>query len=453
MAMNPFRLLLIIIGFSFAFGNLKGQSDKRQELEAQKVRLMDEIELANRILAETKKDRKNTLGTIETVQQKIKLREKLIRTLDREVELMEEEETELQAQIDTLRVQIERQKQQYAHMIQQAYKSRKNSSRLMFILSSEDFNQAIRRIEYLKQYSAYRQQKIKEIEAKESELDAAIDRLRVQKVRKNAVRGQLQSENTKLSNEKLSQEEAIKTYAAMEKDLEQKLKEKIREAAKVEAQIQKVIAEEIARAKALAARKALEDRAIALGLERGRDFSSNTSKDRLEELIDNAEKARAAENKPAIAQPETFELTPAARSLAASFEANQKRLPWPVERGLVTGNFGPQRHPVVKSVIIDNKGVDISTEGNAPVKAVFSGEVSRRFRLPNGQLAVVVSHGNYFTVYLGIKDVIVEKDEQIKAGQQIGTTYTNPITGQTTLHFEVWKDDRPVNPLLWLSRK
>lgn len=453
MDMSRSRLILILFILLSGWSSAQAQTEKRQELEAQKVRLMDEIELANRILAETKKDRKNSLGTIETVQQKIKLREKLIRTLDREVVLMEEEEQELQEEIDTLRVQVERQKKQYAHMIQQAYKSRKNSSRLMFILSSEDFNQAIRRIEYLKQYSAYRQQKIKEIEAKEAELDAAIDRLRVQKVRKNAVRGQLQEENRKLSNEKLSQEEAIKTYSAMEKDLEKKLKEKIREAAKVEAQIQKVIAEEIARAKALAARKALEDRAIALGLQRGRDFSSNTTKERLEGLIASAEKARAAENKPAIAQPESFELTPAARTLAASFEANQKRLPWPVERGLVTGNFGPQRHPVVKSVIIDNKGVDISTEGNTPVKAVFGGEVSRRFRLPNGQLAVVISHGNYFTVYLGIKDVTVEKDQKVEAGQQIGTTYTNPITSQTTLHFEVWKDDKPVNPLLWLSRK
>lgn len=453
MDMSRFKLLLICFSLLLGVASAQAQNKKRQELEAQKVRLMDEIELANRILAETKKDRANSLGTIETVQQKIKLREKLIRTLDREVELMDEEEKELQNEIDTLRVRVERQKQQYAHMIQQAYKSRKNSSRLMFILSSDDFNQAIRRIEYLKQYGAYRQQKIKEIEQQEAELDEAIDRLRVQKIRKNAVRGQLQEENRKLSNEKLSQEEAIKTFTAMEKDLEKELKTKLKAAAQVEAQIQKIIAEEIAKAKALAARKALEDRAIALGLERGRDFSSNTTNERLEGLIDAAVKARAAANKPAISQPEAFALTPAAQTLAASFEANQKRLPWPVERGLVTGNFGPQRHPVVKSVIIDNKGVDIATEGNAPVKAVFGGQVSRRFRLPNGQLAVVISHGNYFTVYLGIKDVLVDQNDVVKAGQQIGTTYTNPITSQTTLHFEVWKDDQPVNPLLWLSRK
>ena len=323
----------------------------------------------------------------------------------------------------------------------------------MFILSSEDFNQAMRRIEYLKQYSAYRQQKIKEIEKQELELGEAMERLRVQKVRKNAVRGQLQEENRKLSNEKLSQEEAIKTYAAMEKDLEKKLKEKLKEAAKVEAQIEKVIAEEIAKARALAARKALEDRAIDLGLIRGKDFSSNTTNSRLEELIDAAVKARAAENKPAIAKPESFELTPAARTLAANFEANQKRLPWPVERGLVTGNFGPQRHPVVKSVIIDSKGIDITTQENTPVKAVFNGTVTRRWILPNGQIAVVISHGNYFSVYLGIKAASVDQGDTVKAGQSIGITYTNPINSQTMLHFQLWKDNQAVNPLLWLSSK
>lgn len=450
--MKSSRLIFIFL-LLLGLGSASAQSKKRQELEEQKVRLMDEITLANRILAETQKDRKNSLGTIETVQQKIELREKLIRTLDREVELMGDEEAQMQEEIDTLRVRIERQKAQYALMIQQAYKSRKNSSRLMFILSSEDFNQAMRRIEYLKQYSAYRQQKIKEIEEQEKELEAAIERLRVQKIRKNAVRGQLQEESRKLGSEKLSQEEAIKTYQAMEKDLEKKLKAKLKEAEKVEEQIQKIITEEIARARAQAARKNLEDRAIKLGLVRGQDFSSNTTNDRLESLISNAEKARSEANKPAIAEPEAFELTPAARSLAANFAANQKRLPWPVERGLVTSKFGPQRHPVVKSVIIDNKGVDIATEGNAAIRAIFDGEVSRMFRMPDGQLVVIINHGSYFTVYQGITNVTVSKGDKVTKGQSIGSAYTNPINAQTKLHFEIWNDNKAVNPLLWLSAR
>ncbi len=446
-----FRYLFFSLLFLLAAADLSGQSKKRQELEAQKVRLMDEIELANRILSETQRDRKNSLASIATVEQKIKLRERLIRTMRREIKLIEEDEDDIQENIDTLQARVARQKEAYAYMIQQAYKSRKNSSRLMFILSSKDFNQALRRIEYLKQYSAYRKQKVKEIEAEEKKLEAEIEKLRLQKVRKAAVLSQLSEENLRLNQERQNQTEAIKTLQAMESDLEKDLKSKVAEAQKVEKQIQKIIAEEIARAKALAARKQLEDRAIKLGLTRGKDFTSNTSNNRLESLISSKEAELAAANKPVAKPAKVYALTPEARTLAANFEANQKRLPWPVARGLVTGNFGPQRHPVVKSVIIDNKGVDIATQSKSEIRAVFDGEVGRIFRMPDGQLAVIINHGSYFSVYQGITDVRISQGDKITKMQVIGSAYTNPISGETKLHFEIWKDKKAVNPLLWLS--
>ncbi len=413
---------------------------------------MDEIELANRILNETQRDRKNSLASIATVEQKIKLRERLIRTMRREISMIEEEERDIQENIDTLRVRIERQKEAYAHMIQQAYKSRKSSSRLMFILSSKNFNQALRRIEYLKQYSAYRQQKVREIEAEEAKLADEMEKLRIQKVRKSAVLAQLSQETLTLNREMENQEEAIKTLQAMESDLESKLKAKVAEAQRIEKQIEKVIAEEIARAKALAIRKRLEDQAIKLGLVRGKDFTSNTSNKRIEDLIAAKEKALREENKPVVSKPSpVYELTPEARSLAANFEANQKRLPWPVERGLVTANFGPQRHPVVKSVIIDNKGIDIATQSQSTIRAIFDGEVGRIFLMSNGQRVVLINHGSYFSVYQGITDVKVSQGDKIKKMQEIGVAYTNPINKETKLHFEIWKDKKAVNPLLWLS--
>lgn len=450
--MNSFKTLLFTVLFSLTFTTAQGQSKRRQELEAQKVRLMDEIELANRILNETQRDRKNSLASIATVEQKIKLRERLIRTMKREIRLIEEDEAAIQENIDTLRVRIERQKDAYAEMIRQAYKSRKNSSRLMFILSSKDFNQALRRIEYLKQYSAYRQQKVREIEAEEEKLQEEMEKLRVQRVRKSAVLAQLSQETLKLNQEAQNQEEAIKTLQAMESDLETKLKAKVAQAQKLEKQIEKIIAEEIARAKALAARKSLEDQAIDLGLVRGKDFTSNTSNSRLKELIAAKKEALKAANKPVVSKPsKVYELTPEARTLAANFEANQKRLPWPVERGLVTANFGPQRHPVVKSVIIDNKGVDISTESQSLIRSVFDGQVGRIFRMPDGQLAVIINHGSYFSVYQGITDVKVSQGDKVSREQTIGVAYTNPITRETKLHFEIWKNNKAVNPLLWLS--
>lgn len=108
---------------------------------------------------------------------------------------------------------------------------------------------------------------------------------------------------------------------------------------------------------------------------------------------------------------------------------------------------------MVKSVIIDNKGVDIATEGNAAIRAIFDGEVSRMFRMPDGQLVVIINHGSYFTVYQGITNVTVSKGDKVTKGQSIGSAYTNPIDSQTKLHFEIWNDNKAVNPLLWLSAR
>jgi len=448
------RPKILLLFFCLALGlNLQAQESERQKLESQKIRLLDEIELANRILKETQKDRENSVGTIETVEQKLRLRERLIRTLDREIELLEEEAEEIQERNDTLRVRIETLKASYAKMIQQAYKSRKNISRLMFILSSQDFNQALRRIEYLKQYSAYRERQVKEIEDKEKELAREMEKLRVQKIRKNAVRTQLNLEKKKLSDERLSQKEAIVAFKEMEDNLKKSLKTKQAEAQKVEKEIGRIIAAEIAKAKAKAARKQLEDRAMEIGLVRGKDFSSNTSNNRIKELIDAKEKALKAANIKVVEASPTYELTPETRLISANFEANRKRLPWPVERGLVVGNFGPQRHPVVKSVVIDNRGVDIATEKAAVIRAVFDGEVLNMYRMPTGQLALIISHGNYFSVYQNITDITVSKGEKVTKLQTLGKSYTNPINSETKLHFEIWSDQNAVNPLLWLSPK
>jgi septal ring factor EnvC (AmiA/AmiB activator) len=448
------RLRILLLFFSLALASsLQAQESERQKLEAQKIKLLDEIELANRILEETQKDKANSLGTIETVQQKLKLRGRLIRTLDREIELLNEEEADLRESTDTLRVRIETLKASYAVMIKQAYKSRKNISRLMFILSSDDFNQALRRIEYLKQYSAYRERQVREIEKKEKELAKEMDKLRVQKVRKNAVRIQLNLEKKKLSDERLSQEGAILAFQEMEENLNNSLKEKQIEAQKVEKEIGRIIAAEIARVKAAAVRNQLEDRAIEIGLIRGKDFSSNTTNSSIKEIIAKKEAALKAANIKVAAAAPNYELTPEARLLSSNFEANRKRLPWPVERGLVVGNFGPQRHPVVKSVIIDNRGIDIATEKNTAIRAIFDGEVIKMFRMPTGQLALIINHGTYFSVYQNLTEITVNKGDKVTKMQSLGKSYTNPINSETKLHFEIWSNQNAVNPLLWLSAK
>jgi septal ring factor EnvC (AmiA/AmiB activator) len=438
-----------------------GQTNRKEKLEQEKVRLMDEIQLANRILQETQQDRKNTVGTIETVQQKLKLRQSLIKTLDREIELMLEQEAELEREMDTLKVELARQKEAYANMIRQAYKSRSTISRLMFILSSDDFNQALRRAEYLKQYANFRKQQVAEIKANQEKMRQKAQALSAQKVRKEALRAQLTKEQKRLTNERLSQQEAIAEYQSVEKNLRAKLRKKQRQARKVEKDIQRIIAAEIKRAEADAVRNRYEKTAIDLGLERGRDFTSNTSLSRLKNLISARRSALAKADaktettpKPTAEEPEEdFALSPKATQLAANFAANQKRLPWPVERGLVVSKFGTQRHPVVKSVIIENNGIDIAAPKGTSVTAVFDGEVSRVILLPDGYRAVLVNHGNYFSVYQNLTQVSVTQGQNLKKGAAIGVIATNPTTNETRLHFEVWNNSQAMNPLSWLASK
>lgn len=451
----PLRIFFLAVLLMGGYTS-QAQDTRREELEEKKVRLMDEIALANRILSETQKDRRASLGNIETVQQKIKLRENLIRTLDREMEMVEEEQRQVKRGIDSLEQQIEEQREAYAEMIRQAYKSRSKISRLMFLLSSEDFNQAMRRLEYLKQYSEYRKQQVENIRRDQQQLDRKKESLQAQLLRKESLRDQLRAEKQRLSDEKLSQEEAIAEYKSMEEDLVQKLKKTQAEARRVEKEIQRIIASEIKRAKEAAERQSLEEEARSLGMERGRDFSSATSLERLRKSIRERREARAAESESPAPEPEkeeSYSLTPEAKQLAANFAANRKRLPWPVERGLVVSKFGPQRHPVVKSVVIDNKGIDIAAERQTDVRSVFSGTISRVILLPDGYRAIIINHGQYFSVYQNLTNIKVTQGQKVEKGDLLGKVAENALNNETRLHFEIWKDDQVMDPLGWLAAK
>lgn len=437
---------------------LSGQRDDRKEkLERQKIRLQDEIELANKILQETRQIRKSSVSNIQTVEQKLKLRQNLISTLDRETELLTREMNELQVQIDTLEAQVQRLKDDYAKMIRQARKSSNSYSRLMFILSSRDFNQAIRRMEYLKQYSEFRRRQVEEIKRKENELADKLVQLNQQKVKKEAVRAQMQQERDRLQSEKQEQEKSIAQLSEKEAEITKELKEKQSQAKKLENEIQRIIAAEIRRAKEKAIRRNIEDEAQRVGLVAGKDYTNSTTNKALENLIEKKKAELRAANKPVAKAPDkpatSFSLTPEASKLAASFAANKSRLPWPVERGLVVSSFGPQRHPIAKSVIINNNGIDIATEKGSKARAAFDGEVTSVIRIPGSNLAVMVQHGNYFTIYNNLTEVYVKSGDKITAKQELGLVHTDAHEGKTILHFELWKESQMLDPEPWLAGK
>lgn len=442
---NSQRGVMLVALLVLSLG-LFGQADRRKALEKEKVRLLDELEFASQILAETRKDKKVSLEEIQAFQKKIDLRESLLRNLNREIKLLDQEIKGQNTKLDSLQADLTEKKEQYAEMIRQARRSQSSHNRLMFLLSARDFNQALKRLEYMKLYAQFRRRQVALIQERQTEISQTLSELERQKLRKLALGREMNAEKERLTAEKQAQEKRIEEYGAREEALTAEIAAKEKRSQKLEKEIQRLIALEIKRAKAAAERRQLEERAIKAGLVRGRDFSSNTTNDRLESLITKALAAGAEAAKPST----TYALTPEARALAASFEANRNRLPWPVEKGLVIGTFGKQRHPVAKSVIIRNNGIDIATEKGSVARAAFKGEVLKIIRIPGESLAILVQHGNYYTLYKNLAVPYVKQGETIQSGQELGLIYTDKTEGKTVLHFEIWKNLQVMDPMMWL---
>ncbi len=431
-----------------------GQDDHKEKLQQLKVKLQNDIKLANKVLSETKKSQVLSLSEITTLQQKLKLRESLIRTIDKEQEILNREVEELQANVDTIEKKISRLKNDYAKMVRQTRKTKNKYSRLLFILSSRSFNQAIHRLEYLKQYSEYRRRQVDEIVAHQNDLNEKISILSHQKERKNVLRNQIDTEREKLLIEKEEQEKAIARLQKKQSQIIKELKVKQAKAKKLENEIHRIVAAEIRKARKEAIRKQIENEAKKVGLVAGKDYTKRTTNNRLKRLV-KKKKAKLRTANKGVEEPisPAYSLTPEAIQLASNFAANKNRLPWPVKRGLVISGYGPQRHSVAKSVIINNNGIDIATEKGSKARVTFDGKVSRIIRIPGEALAIIISHGNYFTLYQNLSEVFVKSGDKVKGMQEIGAVYTNENEGCSILHFELWKQTQPLDPLSWLVSK
>jgi septal ring factor EnvC (AmiA/AmiB activator) len=425
----------------------EAQKTKKDKLEAQQKKLKQEIELANKLLGETRKKQKTTQMEVETLAQKIALREGLVNSLNRELDMLEEQSVAMRAEIAGLNRALDKKRDEYARLIQKAYTNQSTYNRLLFVLSSASFSQALRRMEYLRQLSQFRQRQIREIKRKSTVLAARQEALnQVLEEKKNLLNRREKEVNT-LAQERKEEEAALTKLQKEEKNLATKIKNKQAQAKKLEKEIQRQIALEIKLAKERAERQALDKQAADAGLKLGKDYTSKTTNAQLKAKIDAARKK--AGQAPA-ASTTALELTPEAKKLAGEFAANRASLPWPVSKGLIVSKFGRQNHPLAKGVIINNTGVDIATEQGSTVKAVFAGEVSGIITIPGANAAVLVRHGNYFTVYSNLVEVRVSKGQQLQTGQAIGKVATDS-DGKTAVHFELWQGDQPQDPLLWLS--
>lgn len=415
--MPKFLLSLIFICMTSLMWSQESQQEK---LEERKAQIQKEIRENEKLLQSVKKKEKSAVNVVIIQSTKIKLKEKLINTTEKQTKLLSNDMYINQVQINKLKKELAELKEDYAEMIVKSYKSRSAESRAMFLLSSENFLQAYKRAQYMKQYTSYRKMQGEEIKTKSNKLTDFNQKLNTQKTAKQKLIAENEKERLSLEKEKQEQLKLVNVIQKDKKKIAQEIKKKQQEYRTIDRQINKLIREAIAAAN----RKAALEKAKA-----------NPS----------APVSRAAVSSSKI------ELTPESKIIADNFRANRGRLPYPVEKGYVSLGYGNQTHPLFNTITVHNSGVEITTDKGASARAVFGGEVTSVIVLSPVNKAVMIQHGDYFTVYQNLSSVSVSKGDKVSIKQSLGKVRTNGETGKTIIKFLILQNTTYNNPEGWLS--
>jgi len=397
------------------------QENQQEKLEQRKAEILREIREKEAQLQHVKSKEVSVKKQLEIQLEKIKLKEKLINTTEKQTKLLSNDMYLNQLTINRLKRELTVLKDDYGQMIVKSYKSRSEQSRAMFLLSSENFLQAYKRAQYMKQYASYRKNQGLEIQSKSEELVVHNQTLEVQKSAKQKLIEENEKERLVLEKEKQIQQELAKAIKKDKKQLLAEIKKKQQETKKIDNQIAKLLRAAIAAANKKTATATAKS-------------NPKTS----------AETTKATETSAKIV------LTAEGKIESNNFRANKGKLPWPVEKGFVSLPYGDQPHPIVKSLIVHNSGVEITTDQGANARAVFAGEVISVMVLSPVNKAVMIQHGDYFTVYQNLSSVSVSKGDKVSIKQSIGRIRTNGDTGKTVLKFTISQNTVYNNPATWL---
>ncbi len=390
--------LLFLSTISFA-------QESRQQLETKRKEIQAEKEKINSLLSQAISDEKSYLSQLNEINLKIDIQQKLINAFKAESNALNKEIRVNQKEINSLKTALKKLKDDYGDMIYKSYKSKSQQSRFMFILSSQNFQQAYKRLQYMKQYTAFRKAQGAQIIEKSNALEELNGVLQIKKQQQEELSKKSKKEQNKLGEEKKIQEEIISKIKKQERKYKAELKKNQKEQRKINGKIEKIIRNEIAKA-----------------------------------------------NKKTGKKSSGFVLTAEAKILAVKFEENKGKLPWPVERGLVSTRFGKQRHPVYRDNFIQSNGVRVTTEKGSNARAVFDGTVMLIQKTSGNKKAVYVQHGNYITLYNNLESVLVKKGDKVSTKQILGKIYTDKITNKTILKFQIWKNTTPINPASWVYK-
>ncbi len=389
-----FILFFIIISFS-------GSGQTKAELEDRKNSTLREIEMAKELLDKTESQKESTIKKVAVLNRGINSRANLISNINEEIGLLDQQINDLESEIKNLDANIRKGKDEYAKIIYAIYKNHTEEEKMMYLLASDDINQFYQRIKYLKYLKDYRERKVIELESLMAEKETRSDEMLRVRNEKGALLQEKESENRVLVRERNHRNNMIMQLAQEGKQIRKQIEEKERIRKELEEKIRKLIEEE------------------------ARKSSSNT-------LVTS--------------------LTPEQKLIGNSFLQNKGRLPWPVERGIITAEFGLIDHPVLKGVKISNNGIDISTTPGSMARAVFDGEVSRVFAILGANYVVIIMHGEYLSVYQNLVDLEVKAGDKVTTKQVLGKIHADAVEDMAVLHLQVWKSKEIVDPKLWLSK-
>ena len=420
--LNIIWIVLLLTLVSPSYGQkTKGKSKK--QLQSEITSLQKEISTANQLLKKTTKDKEMTLNEVNILDKKIKQREKLITAYNDQIAVLDEEINAGQSNIKALNSDLSKLQKEYAKMIVFANKNRSHYDRLSFIFASKDFNQAFSRLRYIREFTEARKKKMEQIANTERQISSAVEASQQAREEQTALLKDEKAQQDALKKEKEQLNGQVAKLKKKEGSIQQDIKNKQQQAKKLQKAIDDIIAEEIRKANEEAERKRREE---------------------------------AAKNKGKTTAPTPKEkgmaLTPAEKTLSANFVNNKGKLPWPVERGVISSSYGKHTSVVSDKVTVTNNGIDIATTENAQARAVFDGEVSSVTKLTGANTVVILRHGEYFTVYSNLENVTVKRGDKVKTKQNLGTVHTNKTEGKTELHFELLKEQSRQNPANWLSK-
>ncbi len=370
-------------------------SQSVKELQKQQQALQQQLEETSKMLKQTKKNETATENKLNLLNNDIKTRKKLIGNIQGEINALNSEMNTLRKKRSSLQEELDQAKADYAQLVRETHYADMQQSPLLFLLSAESFQQLVRRMQYMQEFASYRKEQVQRIESLQSEIDIQNNLLSERKENRSTALRTQKREQEKLTADQRKQKNMLSSLKQQEKDLLAKQKQQEKKVGELNKKIEELIAKQVRT---------------------------------------------------------TTTLTKEQQLIAGGFEANQGRLPWPIEKGYISGHFGKHQHPIHEHVTVNNKGIYLQTVSGAQARAIYEGEVTWCAQM-NGSFAVIIQHGNYRSVYSQLKTIKVKQGDKVKAKQAIGEIMTNTAEdNKTELYFQIYKDRIILNPSLWLAQ-